>query len=160
MKTPEGMPQTTVSDIDAFFKLHASDAPSEILVRGQPWGALEEMLLGRPLAPGLKFTLPAVGEEGYEEAQPWVELLQQGTFSADTLSKMPLSYQTTDRWLAVLQKSANTYGMTWLHALHIGIALTERGNIAEPVSLFQMSYTLKPNPVAARCLAGKWDCIS
>ena len=155
MRKPEGMSQPVVKDIDAFFQLHATDEPTEILVRGQPWGALEEMLLGRPLAPGLKFTLPLVGEEGYDEAQPWVELLQQGTFSADTLTKMPLSYQTTDRWLAVLQKSAETHGMTWLHALHIGIALTERGNIEEPISMFQMSYTLKPNPVAARCLAGE-----
>lgn len=33
-----------------------------------------------------------------------------------------------------------------------GIALTERGNIDEPRQLFEMSYGLKPNPVAARCL--------
>lgn len=148
-----GMPQELVKDIDSFFQSHATDTPTEILVRGQPWGALEELLLGAPLAPGLTFTLPVEGEEGYAEMKPWMELVQDGTFSADTLSKMPLSYQTTDRWLALLQKSADTYGMTWLHALHLGIASAERGNIAEPKQLFELSWSLKQNPVAARNLA-------
>ena len=39
-------------------KAHADDEPTEILVTGQPWGALEEKRLGKRLAPGLTFTLP------------------------------------------------------------------------------------------------------
>lgn len=73
---------------------------------------------------GLTFTLPAVGETGYDEAQPWVELLTAGTFSAETLTKYPVSYQTTDGWLAVLEESAEKHGMTWLHALHLGETFT------------------------------------
>lgn len=42
MRSPEGMPKETSGDWDAFFAEHASDEPSEILVMGQPWGALGE----------------------------------------------------------------------------------------------------------------------
>jgi len=142
-----------VKDWDKFFEQYSTAAPSEILVQGQPWGYLEELRLGHSLAPGLVFTAPEAGPLAAKEVQPWVELVQTGQFSKETLSKLPLSYQTTDAWLDILQLSAVKFGMTWLHALHIGIALTERGNVAEPILLFQQSMTLFPNPIAARCLA-------
>lgn len=44
---------------------------------GQPWGALEELLLGQKITPGLTFSLPKVGDPTYVEAQPWMELLQE-----------------------------------------------------------------------------------
>lgn len=153
MKSPHGMPKEVVNKYDKFFQKYATVAPSEIIVKGQPWGALEEQLLGVPLAKGLNFQMPDAGTLNAKEVQPWVELLTQGTFSAETLSKLPLSYQTTDRWLAVLEKSAATFGTTWLHALLLGIAYTERGAIDLPKQLFAQSYALKPNPIAARCLA-------
>ena len=153
MKSAEGMPQTDVLDWDAFFEQQSVTAPAEVLVRGTPWGALEEMRLGHPLAPGLMFTLPPKGTADYEEVQPWIELLQIGTFSEESLGKIPTSYQTTDAWFQLIQKSAEKFGMSWLHALHIGIGMTERGAITEPTSLFTRSLELHPNPVAARCLA-------
>jgi len=66
---------------------------------------------------------------------------------------MPLSYQTTDRWLDAIEKSANTNGLTWLHALLLGVAYTERGAIEEPIKYFETSIKMRPNPVAYRCLA-------
>jgi len=140
--------------LDSFFKKYASVPVTEMLVEGQPWGALEEMLLGKPLAPGLTFTLPKDNTtQTYWEMQPWLELLTTGVFSADTLNHLPVSYQTTDRWMNVLQKSMDKQGMTWLHALHLGVMLTERGNIDEPKALFTKSMALKANPLAARNLA-------
>lgn len=64
----------------------------------------------------------------YQEAQPWVELIQTGTFSETTLSRLPISYQTTDRWFNLLKQSVEKFGMTWLHALYLGICYAERGN--------------------------------
>lgn len=125
MKSETGMTQETVHDWDAFFQKYATVAPDEILVEGQPWGALEEMLLGEQLVEGITFTLPEKGTQEYEEAQQWIELLQTGTFSDETLSKLPISYQTTDRWLEVIEASAMKK-MTWLHALHLGINMAER----------------------------------
>jgi len=116
------------------------------------------MRLGKKLAPGLTFTLPEKGTALYFEAQPWLELLQSGTFSKETLGQMPTSYQTTDPWYEMLKKSAegpdkDSSGMTWLHALLLGINSAERGEIDEPRKYFEISLSLKPNPVAARCLA-------
>jgi hypothetical protein len=110
------------------------------------------MLLGKPLAAGLSFTLPNKGETGYDEALPWIELLQKGTFD-ESKDLLPVSYQTTDRWLAVLEKSVAAHGMSWLHALHLGTAYAERGNIDGPKDHFNQSFSMKPNPLAARNLA-------
>jgi len=154
MKSPsDGMPQERVQDWDAFFAAHSSDTPAEVLVQGQPWGYLEELLLGHPIAAGLTFSPPEAGSLGEAEAQPWVELVRDGTFSAATLELLPLSYQTTDGWLALLRASAASKGMTWLHALHIAVCLTERGDVEEPRRLFQQSLDMHPNPISARCLA-------
>lgn len=114
------------------------------------------MLLGKRLAPGLVFTFPEPGEEGYDEVQPWKELLQDGTFSKDTQSRLPLSYQTTDNWFTVLQKSAEMLGednMNWLLALHLSVNYIERGAYDEPMDLLKLSMSLRPNPIAARNMA-------
>lgn len=154
IKSDSGMKKEVVDDIDSFFESIATVEPTEILVTGQSWGALEELLLKKQLAPGLKFTLSTdVTTVEYQEAQPWIELIQSGTFSETTLSRLPISYQTTDRWLAVLEQSVEKFGMTWLHALFIGICYAERGDIEQPKELFKLSLKLKPNPIAARCLA-------
>jgi hypothetical protein len=158
MKKPnEGMPQDVVKDWDAFFSRHATTKPAEVLVRGQPWGALEEMRRGHPLVDGLTFQIPSATDPkdatAYAEVRPWVELLQQGTFSDATLAVTPTSYQTTDDWYHLLRKSVSEHSASWLHHLFLGIARAERGDIAEPIEHFQASMTMKPNPVAARCLA-------
>lgn len=162
IRSEDGMPKETVKDWDQFFEHLSTVTPTDeqVVVQGSPWGALEEMLLGRPLADGLRFRMPPVDSPAYREVQPWVELLQTGTFSSESLKATPLSYQTTDRWLAVLQGSFDRLaatpsenGPTWLHYLHIAIALTERGAVQQPVDMFKKSLELHPHPIAARCLA-------
>jgi hypothetical protein len=75
ISSENGMNKTVVDDIDAFLESYSTVAPSKILVEGQPWGALEELLLGKPLADGITFTLPTdEASLAYQEAQPWVEL--------------------------------------------------------------------------------------
>lgn len=153
IQSDAGMPKEEVSKWDAFFEKHATTQPSKILVRGQPWGALEEMRLGHALVEGLTFTLPEKGESGYDEVAPWLELLTAGTFSDESLGRYPLSYQTTDGWLKVIEESAEKYGMTWLHALHLGVAYAERGLTDLAKDQFTESVKLKPNVISARCLA-------
>lgn len=167
IRSDEGFNQRAVADVDAFFESIAEQRPDELLVTGQPWGALQEQLLGQPLTKGLVFTMPdasaakAAAKAGAEadfraaEAQPWKELLADGTFSAASLQLLPVSYQTTDLWLQAIEASAEEHssGMTWLHALHMGVAYTERGEVDRPRELFLKSMALRPNPIAARCLA-------
>lgn len=140
------------NSIDSFLKEHSKKQITKLITKGSPWGALEEVLIGKQFLKSLSFELSKQGEVGYEEVNAWMQLLRDGVFSTSTLGKLPTSYQTTDRWLNVLMKSSETK-MTWLHALHIGICLTERGLVTEPLQYFQMSIDLKPNPVAARCIA-------
>jgi hypothetical protein len=40
------MPKSEIATLDTFFELIANVPVDEILVNGQPWGALEEMILG------------------------------------------------------------------------------------------------------------------
>jgi len=149
----EGMPKSEIATLDSFFELIANVPVDEILVAGQPWGALEEMILGHSLNKGLTFTLPTEGTIEYDEMLPWLELLQSGTFSEQTTSKLPLSYQTTDVWFQKVKESSLATGMTWLHALHLAIGHIERGDIDYPKQLLKQSMELFPNPIAARCLA-------
>ena len=156
IRSDRGMNKETVGELDTFFERIADQQPSEILVEGQPWGALQQLLLGGvKLSEGLPFRLPTEesNPSAYAEAQPWVDLLRDGTFSEKSLAVLPVSYQTTDLWLAKLEESAEKHGMTWLHALHLGICYTERGDIDKPKQLFAQSLELKPNPIAARNLA-------
>ncbi len=204
-----------IKTIDAFFERYASEPVSEVLVRGQPWGALEALMLEKKkkkkksfiispkmttaaiteqqddtenapslilkgvgdgigdgrgterarfranhdnhdkhdssasagsgssgdykgsrdthvLVPGVAFSLPTSADDPVSimEVQPWLELIQNGTFSIDTLRYPPLSYQTTDEWQQVLTDSAAEFGMSWLHALHLGVCAAERGQVA------------------------------
>jgi hypothetical protein len=155
MDSPDGVPAQVVAERDAFFEQLADQPVSSIVVTGSPWGAVEELLLGRPLAPGLSFTLPTdPSQPGYDEALPWIELVKAGDFSEQTLDHLPLSYQTTDRWLAVLLESPpDGKPMSWLRNLHLGVCFMERGDGAKAKSYFETSMALRPNPIAARNLA-------
>jgi hypothetical protein len=62
IRSDAGMPKTVTNDLDAFFAKIADIPVSEMLVTGQPWGALEEKLLGHKINSGLTFTLPKKGK--------------------------------------------------------------------------------------------------
>ena len=103
---------------------------------------------------GLEFTLPEEGEENFDEMKPWLELLEDGVFSVETLSKYtPVSFQTTDGWMDLLQASADKFGMNYLTALHLGIGYMERGVIDRPTELFEESLKLNQTVIAYRNLA-------
>lgn len=140
--------------VDGVFESLAEVMPatSDIVWRGSPWGALEEARLGKRQAPGLAFELPAEGERGHAEVRPWLALLKQGTFDDESLASTPVSYQTTDAWLALLKASA-AKNTTWLHAFHLGVNYAERGNTAKAVAQLNASMSMRPTAHAARCLA-------
>lgn len=136
--------------MDKFFQDHAQDEVTTILHEGMPWGALEELRRGDKLKDGLSFSFP---EETMDEVQPWIELINNGTFQQDTLSKLPQSYQVSDEWVAILQQSADKFGSTWLHDLHLAIALTEAGEVDRPLKLLKRSLKSKMNPLSLRNIA-------
>jgi hypothetical protein len=160
MGSPQGIDAALLKKVDDVLAALADRQvlSKEIVRKGMPWGALEQLLMARdekrgkttPLAPGLLFEL----DEDDEEARPWLELVRDGTFSNATLgSALPLSYQTTARWVRALQKSAEA-GSTWLHHLYLGVGGAEAGEVESPRSHFEASLTLRAdNPIAMRCLA-------
>ncbi len=154
--SPKGVSKEKNAEMDAFFKTLADVQVKEedILFRGMPWGGLNELLrkkLGQDpvMAPGLVFPL----DREDLEAKPWIELLEDGTFSAKTLARLPMSYQVSEEWRLVLEQSARKHGMTWLHALHLAIISTETGLVDIPKQLFTLSLDQRPNAIAARCMA-------
>ena len=150
-----GLSAADIADMQRFLKRQASIPPkaSEIVHRGKPWGGLQERLTGKKLARGAPFGVPEAGEEGFEEARPWAELVTQGTFSADSLAATPISYQVRPEWQTALRKSAESHGYTWLHRLHLGVLLVDQGMISAGERELNASMALKPNAVAARNLA-------
>ena len=84
-----------IDDIDKFLA-NVSDTmptPDQILHVGQPWGALHEKLTGSKLAKGLYFNVSKTGE-----AAPWLELIQDGKFSAQTLKLTRESLSSLRVW--------------------------------------------------------------
>jgi hypothetical protein len=160
MISPQGVDAALLKRVDGVLASLADRQvlSEEIVRKGMPWGALEQMLMARdekrgkttPLAPGLLFEL----DEDDEEARPWLELVRDGSFSNATLaSALPLSYQTTARWVRALEKSAESRS-TWLHHLYLGVAEAEAGDVEGPRAHFEASLALRAdNPIAMRCLA-------
>jgi hypothetical protein len=144
IQSKDGVTNELYDDIHKFLISTADiDAgPDAMISKGSSWGYLEEMLTNRKLAKGLTFPEPDASDGNYAEIAPWLELLQDGTFSA-SLNTIPLSYQTTDGWLDVLLASASAEGgMTWLHAMHLGVCYMERGEVDRPRELFKQSLAL------------------
>ena len=164
MKSDQGLAKTIVNDVDKFLN-ELSKKPvdtKDILVSGSAWGALEEMRINGNNNPNndyhfnnaLKFELPTdTSTIEYLEIQPWLQLLQKGTFESDILQLIPLSYQTTDAWMDLIYTSGDKYQMTWLHYLHLGIGSTERGNSQLPLELLHKSISLQPTAIGYRCIA-------
>jgi tetratricopeptide (TPR) repeat protein len=142
------VPDAALQDIDAFLSAQAAAPVQTLLQRGSGWGALHEKRTGRRISSGLAFE----GELSDEE-KPWAELLDKGTFSAETLHQPPRSFNISDGWIALLRESARTHGATWLHHLHLGVADLEAGALAKAREHLRSSRALQENAAACRCLA-------
>eukprot|EP00824_Muranothrix_gubernata_P026555 TRINITY_DN939_c2_g3_i1.p1 TRINITY_DN939_c2_g3~~TRINITY_DN939_c2_g3_i1.p1 ORF type:complete len:750 (-),score=131.17 TRINITY_DN939_c2_g3_i1:61-2310(-) len=145
------VPKERFDAMDEFLRHHADDPidSADILYHGSSWGALNEELRGKVMAPGCRFEILA----NDDEVRPWLELVRNGTFSETTLRQLPTSYMIGEDWIALLEQSVKKYGETWLHHLHIGVANAERGDVAGPRDHFTASMSLRPSATAARCLA-------
>lgn len=142
------VPDALLNEIDAFLSSQSAAPVETLLHRGSGWGWLYEKRTARTISPGLAF-----GVATDEEERPWVELLTEGTFSAETLKQPPLSFNVSPGWFAALLESADKHGVTWLHHLHLGVARLEAGGFDEARECFQASVAMKDNAPARRNLA-------
>ena len=156
LKSPTGMSDATIKEVDDMLKAMADTPPTpeQIVYKGMPHGGLQEKLLAKvanggvalPLAPGCPFPSPDVTDE----TRPWLELLENGTFSAGTLKRVPANFEVSTPWVSLLDKSEPK---TWLHHLFLGTHALEVGNAVGGKLHMSKSMELKPNVHAQRALA-------
>ena len=134
------------AEMDAFLRGVSTQALTARWHIGSAWGARQQQLTGQPLAQGLDFGMdPAAGS-----TDAWDELLQAGTFSARTLQEVPRTWVMAPRWCAALERSAALHGNTWLHALALGMAAQNRGDMQQARTDYARSLALQPTWLAYR----------
>ena len=95
-----------------------------------------------------------VGKDYAKEAQPWLELMHNGTFSAETLADpIPVSWMVSAPWAALIGESATKHGTTWLHECYLGVMAAEAWRLDAALAHFHASMRLQPTPIVARNLA-------
>jgi len=144
----ERVSNVALQEMDAFLNAQADLPVRTVLHRGAAWGCLHEKRTGKKLSSGLAFEC-----EPGEAERPWAELLAAGTFSTESLGKLPRSFNVSPGWAAALTDSTRLHGWTWLHHLHLGVAQMEVGAFAEAEKHFEASLALKNNAAAHRNLA-------
>ena len=166
---PGGMSDATVQEIDDLLTKLADvePTPKQIVSKGMVWGGLYEKLHATLLrrahpeltdeqvrqrariAPGTPFPPPEVTDE----TRPWLELLENGTFSAQTLKAVPVNFEVSDAWVGLLDASLAAGHSTWLHHLFLATHALEVGNGPLGKTHLDSSMSLQPNVHAARALA-------
>ena len=161
-----GVPSHIAEEMEKFFAEEASLLPVtklDVIHGGQPFGALHALVNPKEhkTPPSMYFDVEgSTGLNGQQakggaEVRPWLELLQDGTFSAETLSPnyVPLSYQTSKHWEAALAASAEKHGATHYHLFHMAVIAAERLDVPRAMELLEGSIKLQPTAIAYRCLA-------
>ena len=159
LTSPEGVSASLVKKLDRFLSDMADVAPTreQIFAKGMPWGGLRQKLeqlisetgVSESTAPGCPFPEPTADRE----TAPWLELLQTGTFSKESLSMVPVNFEVSDEWVPLLQVAVDVGKATWLHLLFLGTHALEVGNAQLATTLLEKSMTLQPSVHASRNLA-------
>lgn len=82
--------------------------PGKTVVYGSGWGALEEMRIGRKLAPQLDFGTVS------EEQQIWVDLLQNNCINSENI----ISYLVSDEWFELIKNAKENWQKHYFMALN------------------------------------------
>jgi hypothetical protein len=127
----------------------ADAAPVELLNRGSGWGALEHRLRERDGDDSLALPGTPFGDETLgPEQEPWVELVRTGRMPSPPAEQPPTSYQTSKRWLPLLEAADG-----WLPALHLGVVLAHAGDRQGATGAWLRSLAAEPTAWAERNLA-------
>lgn len=128
--------------------------PAEILQQGSGWGLLEALRRQtsdqKPFAgTGLDFTGSLTPEQ-----QPWLELLQTGSFPENDTDEPQAGILTQPEWHALLEKAlGNNPAATWEAYLHLGTMRLHAGDLSGALSAWEASLARKRTAWALRNLA-------
>jgi tetratricopeptide (TPR) repeat protein len=127
----------------------ADAAPVEVLHHGSGWGALERTMRSRDGDESLSLPGTPFGDETLgPEQEAWAELVRTGRMPSPPPEQPPLSYQTSRRWLPLLQAAGG-----WLPALHLGVVLAHAGDHQGAAEAWARSLADQPTAWAERNLA-------
>lgn len=136
-------------EVDAFLRAVSEQPISQRLHLGSAWGMRQEKLIGHRLAAGLDFEV----DSALRAPDPWDELLLHKQFSDATLAQVPKDWVMSPRWCEALEHSATQHGSTWLHALALGMAAQDRGDVDQAHALYARSLSLQPTWLVYRQIA-------
>ena len=82
------------------------------------------------------------------------------------MAAIPQNFEVSPAWVALVEKSSDVHGATWLHHLYLGTARLEAFNASAARLHFESSLAMEPNVHSARNLAvmsseelGRWDTL-
>ncbi len=147
------VPADELARVDAFLREQARLPLDTRLSEGEPWGARQEQLLGRPLASGLDF---------YTSALPdlWDSVASGARIPAEQRDVAPNGIVVSPLWIEQVKAHAAEHGATWMHELTLAIANLDAGDKAAAARHVSASLALKPSWSAYRLdalLAGDVD---
>lgn len=137
------VPTDELARIDAFLREQARLPLDARFSEGEPWGARQEQLLGRPLAAGLDFSTSALPSF-------WDSIAGGVEVPADQYETLPDGIVVSKLWIDRVKANAAEYGATWMHELTLAIASLDAGDKAAAAQHVSASLALKPNWSAFR----------
>jgi hypothetical protein len=147
------VPADQLTRVDAFLRAQSRLPLDDRFSHGEPWGARQEQLLGRPLADGLDFST----------ATPpsfWDSVAQGSPVPAAQYEALPDGIVVSTMWIDRIKASAAEHGATWVHELTLAVARLDAGDRATAADHVSASLALKPSWLAYRLdalLAGTVD---
>ena len=145
----ELFPRAELDGVLAAATSWADAAPVEVLHRGSGWGALERRLREREGDDSLSLPGTPFGDETLgPEQESWVELGRTGQMLSPSAEQPPTSYQTSHRWLPLLEAADG-----WLATLHLGVVLAQARDLEGAADAWVRSLADEPTAWAWRNLA-------
>lgn len=136
-----------LSEVDRKMSSWEDITPDVVIHEGEAWGHLYEKMSDTKI-PGLLFTAPIT-----EKEKPWYELITENNFSKDSLKNNPISWNVSEDWQKIIQKSIDAGKNSWLHQLHLATTYMEQKNKMKAKEAFEASIKLKSNFQSLRGLA-------
>jgi hypothetical protein len=131
----------------------ADEPPVSIITLGTGWGALERRRRGAAapiLLPGAMFLEHTLGAE----QQPWLELLEKGSFPEDASCGPPSAFMAQEDWRSLLEDSIRNSGSrNWSAWNHLGVLRAHAGEREAAAAAFRESLACRRTPWALRNLA-------
>ena len=141
-------------ELDDLLARIASDLskPAKLFQTGSGWAALELMRLGRQDNFDGEAAIFGRGSLSAEQ-EPWIELLEKGTFPDRKADQTPAAFHTQKEWIDMLEKAVNNGSGNWHALLHLGIMYSAHQQYDKARLAFNRSLEKTPNAWAKRNLA-------